>query len=98
MKHFLMSMGTVVIALAAAQPAVAQGRNYKILATNKTATMQKEMQEAGNNGYRFVAVMGGETAFGGKEVVVLMERADGDQSTYGYRLLATNRTGTLQQE
>lgn len=80
--------------------AVAQGNGltYKVLATSKTSTMQKEMQEAGAAGFRFVAVMGGETAMGGKEVVVLMEKRAGDTGTYDYRLLATNRTGTLQRE
>ena len=71
---------------------------YKILATSKTSTMQKEMQEAGDAGFRFVAVMGGETAIGGKEVVVLMEKTAGATATYGYRLLATNKTSTLQKE
>jgi hypothetical protein len=71
---------------------------YKVLATSKTSTMQKEMQEAGAAGYRFVAVMGGETAMGGKEVVVLLEKRADDEATYAYRLLATNRTGTLQKE
>ena len=60
--------------------------------------MQKEMQEAGEAGFRFVAVMGGETAIGGKEVVVLMEKAAGDKNTYRYRLLATSKTSTLQKE
>ena len=76
----------------------AQTNAYKILATSKTSTMQKEMQEAGDAGYRFVAVMGGETAIGGKEVVVLMEKAQDDTSTYSYRLLATSKTSTLQKE
>jgi hypothetical protein len=77
----------------------AQGTlTYKVLATSKTSTMQKEMQEAGAAGYRFVAVMGGETAMGGNEVVVLMEKRGGDTTKYEYRLLATNRTGTLQKE
>jgi hypothetical protein len=71
---------------------------YKVLATSKTSTMQKEMQEAGAAGYRFVAVMGGETAMGGNEVVVLMEKRGTDTTKYEYRLLATNRTSTLQKE
>ena len=50
---------------------------YRVLATNKTSTMQKEMQEAASAGFRFVAVMGGETSLGGKEVVVLMQKAAG---------------------
>lgn len=81
-----------------ASPAPAQDRSYKVLATSKTSTMQKEMQEAGEGGYHFVAVMGGETAVGGKEVVVLMEKVKDDASTYSYRLLATNRTSTLEKE
>jgi hypothetical protein len=78
--------------------AEAQGTTYRVLATNKTSTMQKEMQEAGDAGYRFVAAMGGDTAIGGKEVVVLMERASGDAGHYEYRVQATNRTSTLQRE
>ncbi len=83
----------------AAQGVVAQERlSYKVLATSKTSTMQKEMQEAGEAGYRFVAVMGGETAIGGKEVVTLMERVENDKTRYEYRLLATSKTSTLQKE
>jgi hypothetical protein len=73
-------------------------RSYKVLATSKTSTMQKEMQEAGDAGYRFVAVMGGNTAIGGSEVVVLMEKAGADRTQYAYRLLATSKTSTLQKE
>jgi hypothetical protein len=86
----------LAVCLCVAGPALAQSHTYKILATSKTSTMQKEMQEAGDAGYRFVAVMGGETAIGGKEVVVLMEKAPGETNTYSYRLLATSKTSTLQ--
>ena len=79
-------------------PAFAQANAYKVLATSKTSTMEKEMKEAGEAGYRFVAVMGGETAVGGKEVVVLMEDAGDSKATYDYRLLATSKTSTLQKE
>ena len=80
-------------------PAPAQSAlTYKVLATSKTSTMQKEMQEAGSAGYRFIAVMGGETAMGGKEVVVVMEKRGDDRTQYQYRLLATNKTSTLQKE
>ena len=37
--------------------------------------------EAGANGYRFAATQGGETAFGGREAVVIMER-DPEGRTY----------------
>ena len=70
---------------------------YRVLATNKTSTMQKEMQEAAANGFRFVSVMGGETSFGGKEVVVLMQKTPAAPRVE-YRLLATNKTSTMQQE
>ncbi|HUQ80452.1 MAG TPA: hypothetical protein VM076_04920 [Gemmatimonadaceae bacterium] len=71
---------------------------YRLLATSKTSTMQKEMQEAGDAGFHFVAVMGGETAVGGKETVVLMEKIPDDTSKYSYRLLATTKTSTLEKE
>jgi hypothetical protein len=71
---------------------------YRVLATSKTSTMQKEMQEAGDAGFHFVAVMGGETAVGGKETVVLMEKTPEDTSKYSYRVLATTKTSTLEKE
>lgn len=80
-------------AMAAAQ----EGTSYRVLATNKTSTMQKEMQEAGAAGFKFAAVMGGETSFGGKEVVVLMQKAPG-VGRREYRLLATSKTSTMQRE
>ena len=70
---------------------------YRVLATNKTSTMQKEMQDAAEAGFRFGDVMGGDTAFGGSEVVVIMVR-DGSKGQYDYRLLATNKTSTMQKE
>ena len=83
--------------LAVSVPAFAQV-SYKVLATSKTSTMEKEMNEAGAAGYRFVAVMGGETAVGGNEVVVLMQTGGDVTGKFRYKLLATNRTGTMQKE
>ena len=74
-----------------------ESTGYRVLATNKTSTMQKEMQEAAEAGFRFAAVMGGETSFGGKEVVVLMQKTPG-ASRFEYRLLATSKTSTMQKE
>jgi len=87
----------ILYGLAGAAPAEAQ-HTYKVLATARTSTMQSEMDQAGTSGYRFVAVMGGSTAIGGREVVVLMEKTEGDTMTYSYRLLATSKTSTLQKE
>jgi len=79
--------------------AAAQNIEYKLLATNKTSTTQKELNQASDEGFRFAGTMGGETAFGGKEVVTIMQRtADSPRGRYKYKLLATNRTSTMQRE
>lgn len=79
--------------------AAAQKIEYKLLATNKTSTMQKEMQAAAAEGFHFGGVMGGKTAFGGEEVVVIMEKKPGeDAGRFTYKLLATNKTSTMQKE
>jgi hypothetical protein len=74
--------------------------DYRVLATKKTSTMEKELNEAGDAGYRFVAVMGGETGFGGSEVVVVMvKRANAPvDARFEYKLLATSKTSTMQKE
>ncbi|MFL6213813.1 MAG: hypothetical protein ACJ74J_07935 [Blastocatellia bacterium] len=73
---------------------------YRLLATNKTSTMQKEMNQAADAGYRFGGVMGGETSFGGSEVVVIMYRdpAQEGKPKFEYKLLATSKTSTMQKE
>ena len=72
--------------------------DFRVLATSKTSTMQKEMNEAADAGFRFGGVMGGETAVGGSEVVVIMSKLATAAPRYEYRLLATNRTSTMQKE
>jgi hypothetical protein len=74
--------------------------DYRVLAAKKTSTMEKELNDAGAAGYRYGAVMGGETGFGGSEVVVVMtKRADApSESQYQYKLLATNKTSTMEKE
>jgi hypothetical protein len=75
------------------------GIEYHVIATSKTSTMEKELNEAAELGFHFDTVMGGETAFGGNEVVVVMSRASGTKaSRFGYRLLATSKTSTMQKE
>lgn len=92
--------GILAVALfAPAAPSLAQETSdYRVLATNKTSTMQKEMNEAAEAGFRFGGVMGGETSFGGSEVVVIMTRNGEKQPRYSYRLLATSKTSTMQKE
>jgi hypothetical protein len=72
---------------------------FRLLATQKTSTTQNEMQEAAEAGFHFAGVMGGQTAFGGKEVVTIMQRNAGDEPRrYSYKLLATQKTSTMQKE
>ena len=86
------------VALCVAPSLAAQDFGYRVLSTAKTSTMQKEMQEAADVGFRFGGVMGGETAAGGSEVVVVMVRDGSAAAGYQYRLLATSKTSTLQKE
>jgi hypothetical protein len=85
---------------AAQEPTAEQPlREFLLLATSKTSTLEEELNEAADAGYRFLEVMGGETAFGGDEAVAIMERVDGGEpQRYEYKLLATSRTSTMQEE
>lgn len=85
----------------AATPSSAQtppGVEHRVLATNKTSTMEKELNDAAEAGFRFKAVMGGETAIGGNEVVAVLAKSGASRSRFAYKLLATNRTSTMEKE
>lgn len=72
---------------------------YKLLATKKTSTMQKELQEAGDNGFSYRGQTVFESFFGGQEVVVILEKdTRADIKRYEYKLLATSKTSTMQKE
>lgn len=86
------------VAVASSQSPVEGTFEYVVLATTRTSTMEKEMNEAAEGGYRFQSVMGGETAFGGSEVVAVMMRGARPAGRFAYRLLATNQTSTMQEE
>lgn len=94
--------GALVSVLSHAVPAIAQseseGIQHRVLATSKTSTMEHELNAAAEAGFRFQSVMGGESAFGGKEVVVVMSRTPGRAGRFAYRLLATSKTSTMQKE
>ena len=74
--------------------------DYRLLATNKTSTMTKELNEAAAAGFRLEGAMGGESAYGGAEVVAIMSRNKNAEvkPRYEYKLLATNKTSTMQKE
>ena len=73
---------------------------YKLLATSRTTTMEKEMNDASAEGYRFLEVISGDTFFGGAEAMVVMIRPaeDFSRGRFAYRLLATTKTSTMQRE
>jgi methylglyoxal synthase len=97
-------LATHVLVLGISASAIAQEAKpplmeYKLLATSKTSTMEKELNQAADAGFQFEGVMGGDTAFGGKEVVSILSRPVGEaKARYQYKLLATNKTGTMQKE
>jgi hypothetical protein len=92
-KHIL-----VLIAAGAVGFAEPAGKfEFKLLATSKTSSMEKEMNQLAESGHEFRTVMGGETALGGKEVVVVMGRSQ-KPSDKVYKLLAANKTSTLEKE
>jgi hypothetical protein len=95
------SFGGSEVVVIMSKPADAKSQyEYRLLATNKTSTMQKEMQEAGDAGFEYRGQSVFKSTFGGKEVVVILER-DKDAAAPGgfeYRLMATKKTSTLQKE
>ena len=97
---WMLLLVVVLCARGDAQTPVAntQPIDYVVLATNKTSTMENELNEAADAGYRFMGVMGGETAFGGSEVVAIMSKTVEATPRFQYRLLATGRTSTMQKE
>jgi hypothetical protein len=100
MRRFLVS-AAVTLATSLPLAALAQDSGpiqYRILATTRTSTLEKELNLAAAAGFRFSAVMGGETAIGGREVVAVVSRTDGAKPRYEYRLVATSRTSTMQRE
>jgi hypothetical protein len=70
---------------------------YRVLATSKTSTMEKELNDGAEAGFRFQGVMGGDTA-GGSEVVVVMVRRADVKARVAYKLLATSKTSTMEKE
>jgi hypothetical protein len=90
---------TVVVMWKAASNDANRRFEYKLLATNRTSTMQKEMQQASDEGYEYKGQTVFDTTFGGNEVVIIMERdIESKMAPWEYRLLATSRTSTMQKE
>jgi hypothetical protein len=67
-------------------------REYKFLTTTKVGTMEREMNKAAKEGYRF--------HMSAPDMLMLMSRERGaaGPARYEYKLLATRKTGTMQKE
>ena len=94
----LVVSAAAVAALCVPSRALAQPVDYRVLATNKTSTMEKELNEGAEAGFRYQAVMGGDTAIGGSEVVVVVSRVAEAKGRFSYKLLATSKTSTMEKE
>jgi hypothetical protein len=70
------------------------GQRYLMLSTQKTSTMQKELDEAAAHGFR--VAFGSPTST--TEMAVLMERVAEPSAPYNYRLLATTKISTMRKE
>jgi hypothetical protein len=73
---------------------------YRLLAARRTSTMQDEMQEAGDAGFEYRGQTIFSSTFGGDETAVILERDELAEHivAFEYRLLATSKTETMQNE
>ena len=98
MLNLRLSIITFALAVMAA-PALSQSKindnsQYKLLATRRTSTMQKEIDEVSSQGYRIL--VGSPTS--STEMAVFLSREGTTENPYKYKLLATARTSTMQTE
>ena len=47
---------------------------YRLLATSRTSTMEKELKEAGKDGFLLVGFTVGKTEIGGEELVSILRK------------------------
>lgn len=72
---------------------------YRLLATSRTSTMEKELNQAAQEGFRLLPrTITAKEGFLSNEIVAILELAPKSNKRYEYRLLATSRTSTLQKE
>ena len=90
---------TVLVVACCASVGLAAEQDVRVLATGKTSTMEKELQQAGDAGFEYRGQTVFKSTFGGKEVAVILER---DKATaparYRYHVVATNKTSTMEKE
>ena len=99
-RRLKLTVGTLLLALAAvpligaAVPQQDLTGRFLLLATSRTGTMQRELDEAAAAGYRILT--GSPTS--GFEMALVLEKVATPPHTYKYLLLATTLTGTMQRE
>lgn len=72
---------------------------YKLLATTRTSTMEKELNQVAREGFRLLPrTITAKEGFLTNEIVSVLEQSPKSSKRYEYRLLATSRTSTLQKE
>jgi hypothetical protein len=89
----------VVVVMAKQLGAAPANKKYKLLATSRTSTMQKELQQAGDEGFDYCGQTVFQSTFGGKEVSVILEQSPSStKRRIEFKLLATTRTSTMERE
>jgi hypothetical protein len=72
---------------------------YRLLATARTSTMEKELNQAAQEGFRLLPrTITPKEGFLSNEIVTVLEQSPKSNKRYEYKLLATSRTSTLQKE
>ena len=72
---------------------------YRLLATARTSTMEKELNQAAQEGFRLLPrTITAKEGFLSNEIVTVLEQSPKSNKRYEYKLLATSRTSTLQKE
>lgn len=98
-RHLPMTAALALTALSMSRAAESGPVEYRVLATSRTSTMEKEMNQAAADGFRFHTAMGGETTAGNEVVVVMSKPASAPkEGAAAYKLLATSKTSTMQRE
>lgn len=94
--HFLIALITLAFgaSFAAAQSSKDETPKYKMLATTRTGTMQKELDQVAAQGYRIL--VGSPTS--GTEMALFLSMEGSSDRQYKYKLLATSLTSTMQKE
>jgi hypothetical protein len=87
-----LDMGGDLPTPAAEKPQLDPSMRYRLLATTKTSTMQKEVDQAAAAGYR---VLVGSAA---KEILMIAAKVAAPAEPYQYVFLATTKTSTLEKE